>query len=61
MKYFSKTLLPEISKKLPGKKLKDHKVVSVNELNGFMSAIYKAEIITENSDGYLFFKLHFSN
>lgn len=51
IQYFSKSLIPEIKKKLQGKQLKSYELRPVNELNGFMSAIYKAEVTTESSEG----------
>lgn len=52
IEYFSKTLIPEITKKLNGKQIKNYEMKAVNELNGFMSAIYKAEIVSESAEGY---------
>lgn len=52
IEYFSKSLIPEIKKKLQGKVLKNYELKSVNQLNGFMSSIYKGELTTESSEGY---------
>lgn len=52
IEYFSKSLIPEIKRKLHGKQLKSYELKPVNQLNGFMSSIYKGELTTESSEGY---------
>ncbi|KAL5273400.1 hypothetical protein ACFFRR_000252 [Megaselia abdita] len=51
IKYFSKSLVPEIQEKLTGKQVKNYELKPVNQLDGFMSSLYRGEIKTESSKG----------
>lgn len=58
IEYFSKSLIPEIKKKLQGKQLKNYELKPVNQLNGFMSSIYKGELTVEEiSGGFVLIRL----